>query len=237
MHNRRAEIGYCHQVNGVIQNVGGYAQVPTFRITLKMARRSRHPGEVKALARAMGVLRPRDLAAKGISRAVLTRLCQRGELIRTGRGLYVAAVDELTENHSFAEVARRVPGGVICLLSALRFHGLTTQMPADVWLAIPPKARRPKTASVPIRPLHVSGAALTEGVEEHEIQKVRVRIYSPAKTVADCFKFRSKVGLDVALEALRDCWRQRKATADQLWHYAQVCRVSKVMRPYMEGLV
>jgi len=202
-----------------------------------MARQRTHPEEAKALARAVGVLRPRDLAAKGISRAVLNRLCQRGELIRTGRGLYVAAVEEMTENHSFAEVARRVPGGVICLLSALRFHGLTTQMPADVWLAISLKARRPKAASVTIRPVHVSGAALTEGVEEHDIEKVRVRVYSPAKTVADCFKFRSKVGLDVALEALRDCWRQRKATADQLWHYAQVCRVSRVMRPYLEGLV
>lgn len=202
-----------------------------------MARRISHSEKVKALARSVGVLRPRDLAAKGISRAVLHRLCERGELIRTGRGLYMAAVDQVTENHSFAEVARRVPGGVICLLSALRFHGLTTQLSPDVWLAIPPKARRPKTASVAIRPVHVSGAALTEGVEEHDIEKVRVRVYNPAKTVADCFKFRSKVGLDVALEALRDCWRRRKATADQLWHYAQVCRVSKVMRPYMEGLV
>jgi predicted transcriptional regulator of viral defense system len=184
----------------------------------------------------VGVLRPRDLAAKGIPRAVLKRLCQRGELIRTGRGLYVAGVEELTENHSFAEVARQVPGGVICLLSALRFHGLTTQIPADVWLAIAAKARRPKPASVTLRVVHVSGAALTGGVEEHTIEKVRVRIYSPAKTVADCFKFRRKVGLDVALEALKDCWRQRKATADQLWHYAQMCRVSRVMRPYMEAL-
>lgn len=193
--------------------------------------------KVLALAKTQGVLRSRDLAAHGMTRATLGRLCRAGKLLRRGRGLYVAGVADMTENHSFTEVARRVPQGVVCLLSALRFHNLTTQLPAEVWLAIPPKARRPQATLVSIRAVRFSGRALTEGVEEHKIENVRVRIYTPAKTVADCFKYRNKIGLDVALEALRDCWRKRLATADELGHFAEVCRVAKVMRPYMESLV
>jgi predicted transcriptional regulator of viral defense system len=193
--------------------------------------------QVRALTDEIGVLRARDLASKGIPRAVLKRLCNQGELIRTGRGLYVSAIGGITENHSLAAVARQVPTGVICLLSALRFHGLTTQLPPDVWLAIPSQARRPKGAAASIRPVHFSGKALTAGVEEHLVEKVAVRIYGPAKTVADCFKFRNKVGLDVAIEALRDCWQQHKATAEELRLYARICRVENVMRPYMESLI
>ena len=193
--------------------------------------------QIKALAEEVGVLRARDLAAKRIPRAVLKRLCNQGELIRTGRGLYVSAIGDITENHSLAAVARQVPKGVICLLSALRFHGLTTQLPPDVWLAIPSQARRPKGAAASIRPVHFSGRALTAGVEEHVVEKVPVRVYCPAKTVADCFKFRNKVGLDVAIEALRDCWRQQKAKAEELRRYARICRVENVMRPYMESLI
>jgi predicted transcriptional regulator of viral defense system len=193
--------------------------------------------QVRALTDEIGVLRARDLASKGIPRAVLKRLCNQGELIRTGRGLYVSAIGGITENHSLAAVARQVPTGVICLLSALRFHGLTTQLPPDVWLAIPSQARRPKGAAASIRPVHFSGKALTAGVEKHLVEKVAVRIYGPAKTVADCFKFRNKVGLDVAIEALRDCWQQHKATAEELRLYARICRVENVMRPYMESLI
>lgn len=192
---------------------------------------------VKALAEEVGVLRARDLATEGIPRAVLKRLCNQGKLIRTGRGLYVSAIGDITENHSLAAVARQVPTGVVCLLSALRFHGLTTQLPPDVWLAIPSQARRPKGAAASIRPVHFSGRALTAGVEEHLVEKVAVRVYCPAKTVADCFKFRNKVGLDVAIEALRDCWRQQKTTAEELRLYARICRVDNVMRPYMESLI
>lgn len=202
-----------------------------------MAKPDTQATKVKALAKARGVLRPRDLAAKGIPRAVLGRLCVKGELTRTGRGLYMVSVENVTENHSFAEVARQVPHGVICLLSALRFHELTTQLPAEVWLAIGPSARRPKGATVSIRPVHFSGPALTAGVETHEIEKVKVRIFSAGKTVADCFKHRNKIGIDVAMEALRECWQKRKATADELWRFAKVCRVSKVMQPYMEAVV
>jgi predicted transcriptional regulator of viral defense system len=204
---------------------------------LVMAKADNQASIVKALAKAHGVLRPKDLAARGIPRAVLGRLCAKGELTRTGRGLYVVSVENITENHSFAEVARQAPRGVICLLSALRFHELTTQLPGEVWLAIGAHARRPKGAAVSIRPVHFSGPSLTEGVEVHEIEKVKVRIFSAAKTVADCFKHRNKIGIDVAMEALRECWRKRKATADELWHFAKICRVSKIMQPYMEAVV
>ncbi len=127
--------------------------------------------------------------------------------------------------------------GIVCLLTALRFHGLTTQAPHEVWMAIPPKAWAPKVASPRVRLVRFSGAALTAMVDEHKIEGVPVRVYSPAKTVADCFKYRNKVGLDVAIEALRDCWRSRKATMDDLWAAARVCRMANVMRPYLESLV
>ncbi|HET8587688.1 MAG TPA: type IV toxin-antitoxin system AbiEi family antitoxin domain-containing protein [Candidatus Limnocylindria bacterium] len=189
------------------------------------------------LARELGVLRPRDLAQHGIAREYLSRLTQAGLLERTGRGLYVLPDAELTEHHSLAEAAKRVPAGIVCLLSALRFHDLTTQAPFEVWLALPPAARRPRAGSPPLRIVRFSGPALTEGIEEHMIEGVRVRVYNPAKTVADCFKYRNKIGLDVALEALRETWRERRTTMDELWRYAEICRVATVMRPYLESLI
>ena len=193
-------------------------------------------GRVLQLARKLGVLRPRDLAQHGIAREYLTRLTHAGLLERIGRGLYVLPDAELTEHHSLAEAAKRVPAGIVCLLSALRFHDLTTQAPFEVWLALPPTARRPHPSSPPLRVVRFSGPALTEGVEEHLIEGVSVRVYNPAKTVADCFKYRNKIGLDVALEALRETWRERRATMDELWRYAKVCRVANVMRPYLAAL-
>jgi len=123
------------------------------------------------------------------------------------------------------------------LLSALRFHELTTQAPFEVWMAIDGKARAPKEEIIPLRIVRFSGKALTAGVESHSIDGVKIKVYNPAKTVADCFKYRNKIGLDVAVEALRDCWRKKSATADQLWHFAKVCRVANVMRPYLESVV
>lgn len=193
--------------------------------------------QVLCLARGMGVLRARDLATHGIPRAYLTRLVEDGLLNRAGRGLYTLPDAELTEQHSFAEAAKRVPHSVICLLSALRFHELTTQAPFEVWLALDPRARRPRVDAPPLRIVRFSGHALSQGVEEHRVEGVSVRVYSPAKTVADCFKYRNKIGLDVALEALRETWRERRATMDDLWHFAEICRVSTVMRPYLESLV
>jgi predicted transcriptional regulator of viral defense system len=135
------------------------------------------------------------------------------------------------------EVSKRIPAGVICLLSALEFHGLTTQMPARVWIAIDPKAWRPRTGHLPVRIVRFSGPALTEGVESYDLERARVRVYSVAKTVADCFKYRNKVGLDVALEALREGWRERRFTMDELWRYARICRVANVIQPYAEAIV
>ena len=189
------------------------------------------------LARELGILRSRDLAKYGIAREYLTRLTRAGLLERAGRGLYVLPDAELTEHHSLAEAAKRVPTGIVCLLSALRFHELTTQAPFEVWLALPPTARHPRPGSPPLRVVRFSGLALNEGIEEHVIEGVRVRVYNPAKTVADCFKYRNKIGLDVALEALRETWRARRATMEELWRYAEVCRVSSVMRPYLESLI
>jgi predicted transcriptional regulator of viral defense system len=182
-----------------------------------------------------GVLRPRDLDAHGIPRIYLSRLCERGLLDRVGRGLYVLPDADVSEHHTLAEAGKRVPHGVVCLLSALRFHGLTTQSPSEVWLAIGNKAWRPQVDYPPLRFVRFSERTLEAGVEEHSIEGVLVRIYNPAKTVADCFKYRNKIGLDVALEALRDCRRQRRCTNDELWHYAKICRVANVMRPYMEA--
>jgi len=155
---------------------------------------------------------------------------------RVGRGLYRLARAETSEHITLAEAAKLVPNGVVCLLSALSFHGLTTQIPHEVWMAIDVKARRPKVAGVPLRIVRFSGKALTAGVEIHRIDGVPVKITCPAKTVADCFKYRNKIGLDVALEALRECRRQRKCSLEDLWHYAKICRVANVMKPYLEAI-
>jgi predicted transcriptional regulator of viral defense system len=192
--------------------------------------------KVMTLVKHAGVLRPRDLTQHDISRQYLLRLQRRGQLQKVGRGLYIASETHLTEHHSLVEACKRVPRGIICLLSALRFHGLTTQAPSEVWMAIDDKAWRPKVDNPRLRVVRFSGEALTAGIEEHVIEHVDVRIYGPAKTVADCFKYRNKIGLDVALEALRDCWRHRRATMDELWKYAKVCRVANVMRPYLESI-
>jgi predicted transcriptional regulator of viral defense system len=184
----------------------------------------------------IGVLRPRDLEAIGISGVYLNKLYAEGVLERPSRGLYVLADADPSENRTIAEASKRVPHGVVCLLSALRFHELTTQSPFEVWLAIGEKARLPKIDYPPLRTVRFSGDALTFGIEEHKVEGVDVRVYSPAKTVADCFKYRNKIGLDVAIEALRDCLRQRKATMDELWDAAKVCRMSKVIRPYLEAV-
>lgn len=187
-----------------------------------------------------GILHARDLKAQGIPREYLWQLQQKGLLERAGRGIYRRPNWEVTENHSLVEAAQRVPRGVICLLSALRFHGLTTQTPFEVWVAIDRKAHRPNGSGeehlTPLNIVRFSGQTLTEGFEEHTIEGVTVRIYGPAKTVADCFKYRNKIGVDVAVEALRDCWQKRRASADELWRYAKICRVANVMRPYMEAI-
>ena len=183
-----------------------------------------------------GVIRARTLSARGIRGARLTKLVKSGALVRLARGLYMAADAEVTEHHSLAEVARLAPNAVVCLLSALRFHGLGTQLPSEVWLTVHVKAWRPRLTGMPVHIVRMSGRALTEGVEVHEVEGVPVRMTSAAKTMADCFKFRNKIGLDVVLEALREYRRQRRSLED-LHRLARVCRVERVMRPYLEAML
>ena len=183
-----------------------------------------------------GIVRPRDIEAIGLPREYLLRLHRQGKIVRSGRGLYSLPDAAITEHHSYAEVARRVPGGVFCLLSALAFHEITTQSPTSLWIALPQGARRPAISTPSLRVVRLSGASLTEGIEKHRVEGVPIRIYSAAKTVADCFKFRNKIGLDIAIEALKDSLQQKKATVNEIYRYAKVCRVSNVIRPYMEAL-
>jgi predicted transcriptional regulator of viral defense system len=183
-----------------------------------------------------GMVRPRDIEAIGLPREYLVRLHRQGKIHRSGRGIYTLPDANVTERHSYAEVAKRVPDAVICLLSALVFHEITTQNPASVWIALRKGARTPVLTSPSLRIVRLSGPSLTEGIENHQVEGVPVRVYSAAKTVADCFKFRNKIGLDVAIEALKDCLRQKKATVNEIYRYAKVCRVSNVIRPYMEAL-
>lgn len=197
---------------------------------------STHAARTLALAAQRGLLRPRDLASKGIPRAILSRLIESGHLTKLSRGLYALPDRPQSENHQLAEIAVRCPQGVYCLLSALRFHQLTTQNPHELWLALPNKAQVPRVDYPPLRIVRFSGTALAEGIEVHTIDGIAVRVYSIAKTVADCFKYRNKIGLDVALEALRECRRGRRASSDELWHHAKICRVANVMRPYLESI-
>ena len=190
--------------------------------------------KILALAKKAKVLRPRDLEPLGISRATLTRLVERGALERVGRGLYVLTGAEVSEFHAFAEAAKRVPHGIICLLSALRYHGITTQAPFEVWMAIDRAARKTRIDYPPIRIVRFSGKALTFGVEKQQVEGVAVRVTSIAKTIADCFKYRNKIGLDVAIEALKEYRRDGRGSMDDLWQAAEICRVARVIRPYLE---
>lgn len=224
----------------VLQSLHSYSIMRSERNTMASTRKSsrRPPATARALKliERVGVARTRELTAHGIQRVHLQRLEQRGLIERAGRGLYRLTDAELTEHESFIEAAKLVPHGVLCLLSALNFHHLTTQNPFEVWLAIERGTHRPRITSPPLR-LHLfSGKAFNEGIEEHKLEGVTVRVYSIAKTVADCFKYRNKIGLDVALEALRECRRERRATADEIQHYAEICRVANVMSPYLEAL-
>jgi predicted transcriptional regulator of viral defense system len=188
------------------------------------------------LAKKQPILRVRDLAAARIHPEHLRRLWRRGVMERASRGVYRLVAAEYTVHLSLAEVAKRVPHGVICLISALQFHGLGTQMPPDVWLAVDRRSARPKSTNPQLRVVRLSGEAFSEGIEKRKIDGVTVQVYSPAKTIVDCFKFRNKVGQDVVLEALREGWRSRKVTMKELVHFSKVCRVEKAMRPYLESL-
>jgi len=186
--------------------------------------------------RRLGIIRVAELEARGIPRSRLYRLVRQGLVVREARGVYVTSDHAYTAEHTLAEVAKRVPSGVFCLLTALRYHELTTQSPHDVWVALPIKARIPGFDYPSLRIVRFSGAAFTEGVETHSIEGVDVRVYSAAKTVADCFKYRNKIGIDVAVEALRDFSRSYRGGANELAHFARACRVTRVMQPYLDSI-
>lgn len=182
------------------------------------------------------LVRPFEVTEAGGTRQQLTRLVTRGLVVRHARGLYGLPDADVTEHHSLAEACKRVPHGVVCLLSSLHFHNLGTQLPSEVWLAVPRAAWRPKPATLRLRLIFLPDTALRRSVETHVVEGVSVRVFSAARTVADCFKFRSKVGVDVAIEALRELRRRKVATSDEIWREARHCRVANVMRPYLEAI-
>ncbi|MES2933658.1 MAG: AbiEi antitoxin N-terminal domain-containing protein [Pseudomonadota bacterium] len=195
-----------------------------------------HNHHLLHLVRQKGVLRANDLNQVGIPHAYLARLTASGQLEKVARGLYRLPDNPMSEHESLGLIATKVPQAVFCLLTALQFHDLTTQLPRQIWIAMPRGSHAPKIAYPPLKMIQFSGDAYTEGVEIHERDQVKLRVYCVAKTIADCFKHRNKIGLDVALEALKDARAQNKASADDLWHYAKICRVANVMRPYLEAV-
>jgi predicted transcriptional regulator of viral defense system len=195
-----------------------------------------HEQQVLRLARARRLLRARDVTRQGLPTIALTRLVQAGKLERVARGLYGLPGAAISEHRSLAEVSARVTKGVVCLLSALRVHEIGTQAPFEVWIAIPPHMVSPRLDQPAIRVVRMSEAALTDGVDRLNIDGIDVPVFNAARTIVDCFRFRNKIGLDVALEALRDGWSQRKFTLDNLWRHATTGRVANVMRPYIEAI-
>lgn len=188
------------------------------------------------LARHRGTLTAREASREGIHPQVLTRLVRSGVLERVARGQYRPADAPVTRHHGLALAAVAVPDGIVCLLSALAFHGIGTQLPSSVWIALDRRARRPALTWPPLRVVRFGGEALTSGIETHVVERVALRIFSPAKTIADLFRYRNKTGLDVALEALKEVWNDRRASADELYRYARICRVERIMRPYLQAI-
>ena len=191
---------------------------------------------IQSLLRRAGTARSHELVAAGTTRSQLSRMVATGQLQRVARGLYALPDYESGEHGALITVAKRAPGVLFCVLTALRIHNLTTQAPFEIWIAIGNKEHPPRLDYPPLRTVRFSEAALKAGVETRRVDGTQVRITSVAKTVADCFKFRNKIGLDVALEALREARRAKKATADELWRYAKIDRVTNVMRPYLEAV-
>ncbi|RUX51483.1 transcriptional regulator [Mesorhizobium sp. M4A.F.Ca.ET.050.02.1.1] len=189
-----------------------------------------------ALLKARGIARLVELRDAGVTAATVSRMERDGEVLRLARGLYQLSDAPLDANHSLAEAAKRVSKGVVCLVSALAFHGLTDQFPRQVWLAIGRKDWPPKPDNLPIRVVRFTEHLLTEDVETHVVEGVSVRVFSVAKTIADCFRYRNKIGLSVAIEGLQEALRQRKATAGEIARQAERGGVSTVIRPYLEAL-
>lgn len=218
---------------------GGLTKTPNF---VNIVRRFRKTGmnnqrdQIIALASKQGVIRPRDLVAPGLNPLYLRQLVTEGRMVRTGRGLYSLADFDATEDHTLVEAVLVQSKGVICLLSALKFHRIGTQLPYQVWLSVPYGSRISRTKPVPMRIVVMRAPSYQTGIEAHQLEGVEVPIYSIAKTITDCFKFRNKIGLDVALEALREVLREKRCTREEIRKFAKVNRVEKVMRPYLEAM-
>lgn len=190
----------------------------------------------RAILLARGIARLAELRVAGVTAATVSRMARNGEVLRLARGLYQLPDAPLDANHSLAEVSKRSPKGVVCLVSALAFHGLTDQLPKQVWLAIGRKDWAPKPDSTSTRIVRFTEGLLNESVETHIIEGVSVRIFGIAKTIADCFRYRNKIGLSVAIEGLQEALRQRKATAGEIARQAELGGVATVIRPYLEAL-
>lgn len=193
--------------------------------------------QILKLTKKKGIVRPIDVEELGIKRHILYSLYKKGLLIKIARGMYMLPDAPITEYQSLIKVAKKIPTAVVCLISALSFHEITTQIPNELWIAVPRDTWRPKIDYPPLHYTVMNKKAYSFGIQEVDINGVLVKIYTPAKTVADCFKFRNKVGLDVAIEALREVMRTRKATMNELVGAAKINRVLKIMRPYMEAIV
>ena len=192
---------------------------------------------VYRLAQQKGLIHRADLVAEQLPGEYLSRLAKEGKLVHEGRGYYRMPDYAPSQYESLIALSRKIPQGVVALLSALRFHDLTTQNPFEVWLAVKHKQWLPKLDYPPVRYVYFSEKGLSAGVEEHIVENFTIKVFSPGKTVADCFKYRNKIGLDVALEALREGWEQQRFSIDELYHYAKICRVHNVIRPYLQALI
>ncbi len=229
-HREKVKICLFTKPTQVLQLYRFCRYTATVMVTSKATKRDR----ILQLAKQRGALRNADFEAIGVSRQYIADLVEKGDLERIGRGLFSLPYQERSEHHALVEVAVCAPRAVICLTSALQFHGLTTQLPPFVWIALPRTSWTPVVPTVGVEVVHMSLSGLSQGVEHHKIEGVQVPIFSAAKTVADCFKYRSRVGTSVAIEALQDCLRQQKATRTEIIKHAKNMHVWSVLRPYME---
>jgi predicted transcriptional regulator of viral defense system len=219
----------------MVQNVGNWSYLPTFWYTSAVTP-PRSAVSNRKRPSPSAIFRRKDLGAHGLDATTLRRLLRSGDVERLARGLYRYSAAEVTENHTLATVAARVPSAIFCLLTALRVHEIGTQLPHQVWIALPHKARKPRLLDVSLRVARFSGATLRYGVEPITFEGVRSHITNPARTVVDCFRYRNKIGRDVALEAARDALRSRKVTVDQIMRAAAACRARTVVLRMLEGM-
>lgn len=201
-----------------------------------------HTGDMNQKQKALkllkksGIARSSELTEKGVARVTVARLVAENKIEKIGHGLYCLPETAFTEKENLILISARYPKAVFCLLTALQIHELTTQLPRKVWIAMPKGSHAPQIDHPPIKMVQYSGSSYSEGIDIITTDKFKIRVYNPAKTIADCFKHRNKIGLDVAIEALKEAYQKNKFSIDEIWHYAKVCRVANIMRPYIEAM-